>query len=661
MKLPKFSFHIPVEVLACVVFYAAAGLLARYNLSYALIAAAAFTLLIAAGLLRANWKKRRRQQLLAALAQHLEAGERETLENFPFPLLVCDGEGEILLYNEKFNQEVAREQIIADMRLEDFTGGKTVEGLSGDSPAGVRIAGRYYYLYSGQFTHREKTCHALYYMDNTELYTVEREYQASRPYVLWIEVDDVNQMGLGLRDSEYAEIRGGIEALIGTWVEGYSSVLRRITEDRFLLFAQERDLRKMIQRKFDVLDIVRSYSFREKELGLTLAIGVGTGKTFEACEAEAHKALEMSLGRGGDQAAVKSGSSYEFFGGVSKSAEKRLQARIRAVANSLTGLITASEHVLVMGHVFPDLDAMGAAVGLLAIARSQGVKAHILVDPERSLAQPLLDRVAEEYDYDVIVSPAQAKGLLAKKGLLILVDTHVDHILEFPEVFGQAKTVVVIDHHRKMVNFIEDAILFHHDPNASSACEMVTELIQYITPELTHFEAEALLAGMMLDTRNFVLRTRVRTFNAAAFLRGKGANTIRVKRLFANSMEVNRLRNQVVADAELYRGCAISVSEAQSRDIRIVCAQAADELLNVEGVRASFVLFLDAKGNVNVSARSYGELNVQLIMEKLGGGGHQTMAAAQFTGVSIEAVKEELQGILEEWNMESGALRMERV
>ena len=638
----------PVVVLTALAVAAVLGALAWYHWIAALCFGALLAALAVAALLRVRLVQQRREGVIATLAQRMDITQGGVLAEYPVPVLVCDEKENILFFNQKFRDEVAGTLVIEDAGLRQFTQNKQIAQLADGKPRGVAIGERFYSLYASGFHHKEKQYYALYYTDNTYFRSVEQEYQASRPYVLLLDVDDIGQMGLGLRDSEYAEIRNGIEALIEIWMEALPCLLRRLSDERYIIVAQERDVDQMILKRFDVLDAVRKYAYREKELGITLSIGVGTGRTLADGETSAHRALEMAIGRGGDQAAIKIGKSYEFFGGVSKSVEKRGQVKTRAVAASLTELIAGSDSVVVMGHTFPDLDAMGAAVGIVAIAQSQQKKAHIVVSPERSLARALLERAKTEYDYDVIVSPAQAEQLLAKNGLLILVDTHVESLLDFPALYGRAKTVVLIDHHRRMVNSIEDAVIFYHDPNASSTCEMVTELIGYITPRLSRFEAEALLAGIMLDTKNFVLRTRVRTFDAAAFLKGKGADTVKVKRLFANSLEDNRQRYTIVANAQTYRDCAISVATEALQDIRIVTSQAADELLNVQGVRAAFVLFRDANGSACITARSYGEMNVQLVMEQLGGGGHRTMAAAQFPQSDVETVRQRLVDAIDE-------------
>ena len=299
---------------------------------------------------------------------------------------------------------------------------------------------------------------------------------------------------------------------------------------------------------------------------------------------------------------------------------------------------------MIMGHSFPDMDAFGAAVGVSSITRALGIDAYIALDENRNFAGAAVDMLRADGWDGKIIDVNEALALMTRKTLLVVVDTHKSSFVDFPTLYEKASATVVIDHHRKSVDHIKDALIFFHDPNASSTCEMVTELMRYITPAptLSPVEAQAMLAGIMLDTKEFVLSTGVRTFEAAAFLKGKGADTVAVKRLFSNSIESNRKRSEIISAAHIYRGCAIACTAPGTENARLLSAQAADELLEVSGVKASFVIFDSGNDSVNISARSYGDLNVQIIMEYLGGGGHRTMAAAQLTGVNMEEAKSKL-------------------
>ncbi len=387
-------------------------------------------------------------------------------------------------------------------------------------------------------------------------------------------------------------------------------------------------------------------------LPVTLSIGVGRdAASFELAESMARQALDMSLGRGGDQAAVRTKNGYDFFGGVAKGVEKRTKVKTRIVATALSELVESSSNVLIMGHQFADLDCLGAGLGFTA--RSQlGKNTRIVLHETKNLVGHLVQKLRAQGYEDAFVSPDSALSLIGKDTLLIIVDTHVPYFLESTEVYNRCKSVVVVDHHRKMVDHISNAVIFYHEPYASSTSEMVTELVQYLGENcrLGKLEAEALLAGVMLDTKSFVIKTGVRTFEAAAYLRRLGADTVEVRRLFASSMEEYQKRSKIVSSAEIYKGCAVAVSadEAENDDIKLLAPQAADDLLNIDEVTASFVLYL-YDGAVNISARSMGKMNVQLIMEAMGGGGHLTMAGAQIKTTDIDAVRQQLLGVVEQY------------
>ena len=359
----------------------------------------------------------------------------------------------------------------------------------------------------------------------------------------------------------------------------------------------------------------------------------------------------MALGRGGDQAAIKTENGFEFYGGVSMGVERHTKVKTRIIANSLIEAIEGAEDVYIMGHRNSDLDSVGASVGLAAAIRRLGKNAFAVIDKNTTLSLQLFEYLNEKEKNGLFVQPAQAKENFSENSLLIIVDTHNPKIVDVPELLDTAKKLVIIDHHRKMVNHIETAMIFHHEPYASSASEMVTELLQYFgdAGKISSFQAEALLAGITLDTKNFTLRTGVRTFEAAAFLRKLGADTINVKVLFSNSIQCYKQKTELVSSAWVYKGCAIAVSEKVTEETRIVAAQAADELLGVSDVSASFVLSRTGTDEISLSGRSLGAVNVQLIAETLGGGGHQTMAGAQFKGTTFEEVTDRLKAAIDKY------------
>ncbi|MEE1012464.1 MAG: DHH family phosphoesterase [Acutalibacteraceae bacterium] len=606
-----------------------------------------FVLVCVIAVYRALSAKNRYKKFLIKTARKLDYKNSKVLSEFPFPVAVCDAEGCVTWCNNRFLAEIAKEDISAADNISKFTDGLQRDALVNREGAGVFVDGRYYTVFSVPYKSSGTEYCALYFLDNTNLKKTELEYFNSRPYAVLIEMDNLDGSRTDLRDSEVAEIRSRLEGVLDDWAESYGSVMKKISEDRYLIITERINFSKMTEDRFSILETVRNFEYKDVKTGATLSVGVSGGDTVRACEKSARKALEMALGRGGDQVAIKHKDGYDYIGGVSKSAEKRNKVRSRIVGSALAELIKSSSNVIVMGHSYTDLDAIGSAVGIASAVQSFGIPVYIATDKKKTLASPLIEKLDIEGMSGLIIGQEKALELLDKKSLLIVVDTHIESFVEFPKLYEKAETKVIIDHHRRAAADIEDAVIFHHDPGASSASEMVTELLQYMNPEMNISKtvAEALLAGIMLDTKDFVIGTGVRTFEAAAFLKEKKADMISVKKLFANSLEVNKLRTRVISSAENFMGCAVSVVDFDSPDVRIIAAQAADELLKVSGIKASFVMFENA-GAINISARSLGEINVQIIMESLGGGGHQTMAACQLKDYDMTKANFALQGAI---------------
>jgi len=437
-----------------------------------------------------------------------------------------------------------------------------------------------------------------------------------------------------------------VENAIQKWALKSRGLFKKISGEKYLILFEERALSELITGKFSILQEIKVLKPLQGMLEPTISIGIGRGgASFKECDAWSRSALEMALGRGGDQVALKTGDSYQFFGGVSGGIEKADKVRTRVIASSLGEHIKASDQILIMGHKNSDLDCLGAAIGLYSsITKDLKKPAHVVLRRRQTLAGTLVEGMEKDGGGNMFMEPEEALLACTDKTLLIVVDTHSPGFLEEPKLYKSCKRIVVIDHHRMMVNHISGALVFFHEPHASSTAEMTTELIQYMGDKgLTRLEAEALLAGITLDTKNFVLKTGVRTFEAAAYLRKKGANTVEVKRMFSNSLDRYKTKYQIVSQAEIFQNYAIACVDEEYIDenIRILAAQAADELLSIHNVQASVVLY-KADGAVNISARSLGDINVQVIMEALDGGGHQTMAATQMQDVSLAQARESL-------------------
>lgn len=568
----------------------------------------------------------------------IDNAHRDSLSNFPAPAVVLGGDNSILWYNNAFTSQIFDGKDSFGQVLSEIMDGLDMQKVRGREGQILPYKDKYFRLLAADTQQSDAVLTLLYFEDVTDYVILQREYSQTRPSVVLIMIDNYDDLMQDVRDMEKASVLVRLEKLFEDFMEGSTGVLRKLSSDRFIAILEEKQLARMEETRYDILDKARSIMVADK-LPVTLSIGVGRGgRNMRESETLARQALDMALGRGGDQAAVKTDNGYTFFGGVSKGIEKHAKVKTRIIATALLELIENTEQVLIMGHRFGDLDSIGSAVGLGGAIHTMGRPVHVVVDPQKNLAGNLIDRIKSAVDFDLFITPAEAMELIDYRTLLVIVDTHNKGLVESVELYQKASHIAVIDHHRKVTNFIDNAVLFHHEPYASSASEMVAELLQYFegANRMPAHYAEAMLAGIMLDTKSFVMRTGVRTFEAAAFLRKLGADTMSVRNLFGSSLDTYQKKTRLVASAELYqKRCAIAVSDFTCDDIRIVAPQAADELLNISGVDASFVVF-DVGGTLNISARSMGGMNVQLVMEKLGGGGHQTMAATQLADTTVE-------------------------
>ena len=587
------------------------------------------------GLWRISYLKRDVRRYLVGLTHRLNQQDRAALESTPLPVAVVSDASEFVWYNELFRREVLRGNDLLGEPFESVFKDLSVGKLAGRVLPNVSCGDMTFTIYVSKLRIHDEVSYVLYCFDHTELSHISTEYALSRPVVLSLYLDNADEVMKNLRESERAQLFSQVDVLLENWANTHHGLFRKTKTERFMILLEKRQLDSIEQARFDILDKVRAIPTTEN-MRLTLSIGVGRGDTLYDADVQARQTLDMALGRGGDQAVVKTKNGYDFYGGLSKSVEKRTKVRSRVIASALQQMITESDIVLVMGHRYSDLDCLGSAVALTAACRSMGKVAYTVYDPATTLASSLVEHYREQGKGNLFIEAEDAQPLMTDKTLLIITDIHQAERLDAPELYRKAETVAIIDHHRKMVDHIDDAVLFYHEPYSSSASEMVAEILQYMNQiTVSRLEAEALLAGIMLDTRHFVMKAGVRTFEAAAYLRQLGADTIEVKRMFSEDMSVYRRKAAIVAAASSYRGTAISCVDEGGTDMRIAASQAADELLCVREVEASFVLFSE-NGGVNISARSYGEINVQLIMEAVGGGGHQTMAGAYLKDSDLE-------------------------
>ncbi len=571
--------------------------------------------------------------------------ESRSIDDISLPVVILGPYSEIVAANELFVKNVCGG--------EDPLGDHIKKYLSNDNPDSVYDTNGADTQYNNKwyiaFAVRHEYGSIVYFIDDNTYKTNSDEYIESRPVVAIVAFDNKDELERETDNSEAIQVTVAVEQEIVHWVASTRGFYKKISGGRYVVVMEERDIKRFVDEKFRILDDIRSIRINDR-MNATVSIGIGHGAaSFKENEQWARQALDMALGRGGDQVAIKKADSYKFFGGVSKGIEKRDKVRTRVIAATLTNHINNSSNVIIMGHRFSDLDSVGSCIGMWsAVVKGLHKNAYILLNRQQTLAKSLVS-VFEKAGFDSIFKTEdEALDLLDDHSLLIIVDTHSPNFLESKTVYERCSRVVVIDHHRMMVNHIDKALVFYHEPYASSASEMVSELVQYLGHDsLSRLESEALLSGIMLDTKNFVLRTGVRTFEAAAYLRSNGADTVEVKRMFSNSIDTYKVKYKLVSEAEIFNNCAIASADEDIPDIRIASAQAADELLGIENVKASFVMYKTGR-TVNISARSLGDMNVQIIMERLGGGGHQTMAACQLENTSIAEAREKLVSIISE-------------
>ena len=464
-------------------------------------------------------------------------------------------------------------------------------------------------------------------------------------------IDNYDEVLKETPDSNHGALLGEIEQKINAWIGIGNGIVRKYEKDKFVVFFSNKDFEKIIENKFVVLDEVRAIDF-ENKIPATLSIGVGKEGTDVAENDQfARLAIDMALGRGGDQVVIRDASNFNFFGAKTREVEKLTKVKARVVSHALRELINQSGKVIIMGHTNSDMDSIGASIGLFRAIKSRGKDAYIVTNTAKSNAKPLVDEfsVIPEYE-DAFISAEQALNLFTMDTLVIVVDVHRPSMVECPELLKHAKEVVLIDHHRKSEDFIENAVLVYHEPYASSTSEMITEMFQYIQDgqRLTRQEAEALYAGIFVDTKGFTFKAGVRTFEAASYLRRMGVDPVNVRRLFKSDIKNCIAKAEIIKSAVLYRdNIAFSYLYDECPNMSVTVAQAADELLDVSGVEASFVL-AKVGSRILISGRSLEQINVQVILEKLGGGGHITIAGAQLEDVTIEEADQMLKNAIDE-------------
>ena len=586
------------------------------------------------------------RQYLDRVSGGMDTARSSNMLYAPLPMLVFDlNTGEILWGNDRFVGLTGLKDKLFEVTVADavpgFDSHWLLEGKR-EAPEYVVWNHRTYRVF-GALSHPDqlKGDHGMlattYWLDVTDLSNLRDRYYATRPVVSIITIDNYEELIRNSTDSRRAKVRTGIEREITKWIAPTNGLVCRYDRDRYLFIFEEQHLAAYRQSKFALLEAVQKIT-GPYGLTATLSIGIGVGSTFEEMFQFATLALEMALSRGGDQVVIKNPETFEFYGGRSKETERRTKVKSRVMASALDKLISASSQVIVMGHKFADLDSVGAAAGICAISRARNIPAYIVREDTPVPGTIMVKRLAALPEYaGVFLSKSEAEAKLDSRTLVVVVDTNRPDQVACPNLLRAARRITVIDHHRRAVDYIANAALNYHEPYASSAAELTAELMQYIIEptDLLRTEAEALLAGIVLDTKNFTLRTGGRTFEAAAFLRRCGGDTSEVHKLFQNNLTDMVHKFEIIKNATLCHDCVV-VAASNLPVNRIIAAQAADELINVQGIKASFVLFPE-EDKVIISGRSGSDINVQAILETLGGGGNGAAAGAQLSNSTVEA------------------------
>ena len=595
---------------------------------------------------------RRKRQLMSYVQTATDSVGISVHAGSAFPMAVIRlPENEIIWGNPSFFAITGLSDTACYQTLDSVISGFSTSWLregQSELPGDRIIGGRRYRIY-GNYVRSEDDATTvqlatIYFADMTEMFNVRDEFMRTRPIVSIVLIDNYDELTANLSDSAVSTLDAQLNDVIANWTAGLEALCRKTERNRYLVIFESKDLAKLQENRFSVLlDDVRHVS-SSSGMSATISLGIGKdGGSFAENYRFAALAIEMSLSRGGDQAVIKDRFNFTFYGSRTKETDRHTRVRSRVVAGSLSELIGQSSTIYIMGHRMADLDALGSAVGLLCLCRTKGRPARIVIDLQKNACQSLIEELKASQDYtDLFISGQDALVEADNRSLLIVVDTNRPDQVECKPLLESISRVAVIDHHRRAADYIEQPVLNLHEPYACSASELVTELLQYAVNQrdVKPLEAQALLAGIVLDTKNFSIRTGSRTFESAAYLRKAGADPVEVKKLFQSDLDDTLMRYRVVQAARLYRS-ELAIACIDETITRVIASQAADELINISGITASFVLFPDRE-QVIISARSIGSCNVQAVLEKLGGGGNGATAGAQIKGKPLREVLQEL-------------------
>ena len=602
-----------------------------------------------------NKRKSEISEQLQDLTLTVDSAAKSSLINSPFPLVILETNGNIVWKSSKFVTEfvdIDMNNYINDLIIDIKDEIEKSDNKKRKSVIRQIQIGKKTYTVQGEFAKSKKYerkkspeyMMILYFIDETEKVKLKQENEDQKICVGIIMIDNYEEVTQRVDAEQKTQLMAKVESTIYDWVNETNGILVKTDRDTYVYVFEQKNLEKIKEEKFAILDSIKNL-VRKDKIQLTLSIAISNeGDTERDVYKSASAAMDVILGRGGDQAVIRQNGKYLFFGGKVEEVEKRTKVKARIVAHALEELIKENDKIMIMGHTNPDIDAIGSALGIYRIAKTLGKEAKIVANVETPSIKDLYESIKDQYQ-EIFISSETALAQVDSATLIVVVDTHKKTYVESPELLTKTNKIVVIDHHRRSADFIDNSILTFQEVYASSAAELVTEIIQYTQNEveLSEVEAEALYAGIMMDTKNFTFKTGVRTFEAAAYLRRCGVDIIKVKKWFQSDLESYNTISEIVRKAEIVRdSIGISIYDVQEKETSLICAKAADELLTIGNITASFVLGLMEDGKVCISGRSIGDVNVQMILEKLGGGGHITLAGAQLENVTIDEAKQEL-------------------
>ncbi|EGY80607.1 DHH family phosphoesterase [Peptoniphilus indolicus] len=598
--------------------------------------------------------------MVETISRDFDSITKHAIFSMPFPMVITDENANVIWYNTTF-LNIFEDVEIMEMNVSELIPEINFESVieePNDEDLTAKLGSKSYKVYANVVDVKKSDSDRnklilLYFVDKTDYDVLRDKYVSEYPIVAKIEVDNYDEAMDSAPTANRPQLIAEIDYLVRGYFQSYDALVRKYDDDMYLVVMTFGALKSIKEKRFDLLDDLRELDMGNS-IPMTLSIGVSSfGLNFKESVDEADTCLDLALGRGGDQAVIKVEDNYEFFGGKSKAVEKRNKVKARVLGVALKQLIDGAEDVYIMGHKNADMDAIGSAIGILRAVLNRNVEGYIVLNKSNPSISNLLDRMKEEEPeiFEKIISSEQAKSNITPKSLVILVDNHKPNFTESPELLDLTTQIVVIDHHRRGKEFVKNPVLTYVEPYASSTSELVTEMLTYMNDELnlTHFEADALMSGIVVDTKNFSFQTGVRTFEAASILKRAGADMIKVKNLFQDDLDTLQNRAQVVhATKVVCDEVAISRLDKKAANSILIAAQAADELLDINGIRASFVM-TPVDDEIHISGRSSGDFSVQLILEKLGGGGHLNMAGARLKVESLDEAENILVQAVEEY------------